>query len=54
MPGTMLDAFTCIISFNHSKYMKTQVVLLYPLYRFEKEVNDLSEVSRNVRGRIES
>lgn len=54
MPGTMLNAFTCILSLNHSKYMKTQVVLLYPFYSFEKEENDLSEVSQNVKGRIES
>lgn len=49
----MLDAFTSILSFNHSKYMTTQVVLLNPSYRFKKE-NDLSEVSQNVKGRIES
>ena len=35
--GPMLDAFTCIFSFNHSKHLKTGLVLLYPLYRFKKE-----------------
>lgn len=54
MPGTMLDAVTCILSFNHSKHLKTQIVLLYTVYRFKKEEKDLSGVSQNVVGRVKS
>lgn len=54
VPGTTVDAFTCIFSFNHSKYLKTQIVITSILEVKKKEKQKEQKDSHNILGRGES
>lgn len=47
--------FTCILSFNQSKHLKTQIMLLHPSSGFKKKKRkkkDLPEISQYVMGKL--